>query len=231
MEADMEANHEHVHNEHILNEHMHVEEDYNEAVEVIKRNIPEDQKRKFEGYAAEILTALGMNMNTPSTTDTPRRFIQALIDATEGYDGDPKLLKTFQTECRGEPDCHLSQVIEGPIRFFSLCEHHAFPFFGDAYVGYIAHENIIGISKLTRLVHVFAKRFAVQERIGQQVADTLVAMLQPHGVAVYLEAHHLCVQMRGVRELAPLTRTTVWRGYYAEDASLRVEFFTSCGMK
>jgi GTP cyclohydrolase I len=172
-----------------------------------------------------------MDMNTPSTTDTPRRFIQALIDATEGYDGDPKLLKTFQTECRGEPDCHLSQVIEGPIRFFSLCEHHAFPFFGDAYVGYIAHENIIGISKLTRLVHVFAKRFAVQERIGQQVADTLVAMLQPHGVAVYLEAHHLCVQMRGVRELAPLTRTTVWRGHYAEDASLREEFFTSCSLK
>jgi GTP cyclohydrolase I len=221
MEVDMEANH----------EHKHIDEDLNDVVDLVKREIPEDQKRKFEGYAAEILTALGMDLKTPSTTDTPRRFIQALIDATEGYDGDPKLLKTFKTECHGEPDCRLSQVIEGPIRFFSLCEHHAFPFFGDAYVGYIAHENIIGISKLTRLVHVFAKRFAVQERIGQQVADTLVAMLQPHGVAVYLEAHHLCVQMRGVRELAPLTRTTVWRGYYAEDASLREEFFTSCSLK
>jgi GTP cyclohydrolase I len=207
------------------------EEELNEVVDLIKRKIPEAQKRKFEGYAAEILGALGMELNTPSTADTPCRFIQALIDATEGYDGDPKLIKTFQTECRGEPDCHLSQVIEGPIRFFSLCEHHAFPFFGDAYVGYIAHENILGISKLTRLVHLFSKRFAVQERIGQQVADTLEAMLHPHGVAVYLEAHHLCVQMRGVRELAPLTRTTVWRGYYANDASLRDEFFTSCGLK
>ena len=228
----MEANHDHDH-EHIHHEHMGMEEeeDYNEAVEVIKRSIPEEQKRKFEGYAAEILAALGMDMATPSTTDTPRRFIQALIDSTEGYDGDPKLLKTFQTECRGEPDCHLSQVIEGPIRFFSLCEHHALPFFGDAYVGYIAHENIIGISKLTRLVHVFAKRFAVQERIGQQIANTLDEMLQPHGVAVYLEAHHLCVQMRGVRELAPLTRTTVWRGYYASDPALRDEFFSSCGLK
>jgi GTP cyclohydrolase I len=221
MEADMEANHEH--------EHKH--EELNEVADLVKREIPEDQKRKFEGYAAEILAALGMDMKTPSTTDTPRRFIQALIDATEGYDGDPKLLKTFKTECRGEPDCRLSQVIEGPIRFFSLCEHHAFPFFGDAYIGYIAHENILGISKLTRLMHLFAKRFAVQERIGQQVADTLEAMLRPHGVAVYLEAHHLCVQMRGVRELAPLTRTTVWRGYYANDASLREEFFTSCGLK
>jgi GTP cyclohydrolase I len=225
MEVDMEANHEHEH------QHEQEEENLNDVVDLVKREISDDQKRKFEGYAAEILAALGMDTKTPSTIDTPRRFIQALIDATEGYDGDPKLLKTFQTECRGEPDCHLSQVIEGPIRFFSLCEHHAFPFYGDAYVGYIAHENIIGISKLTRLVHVFAKRFAVQERIGQQVADTLVAMLHPHGVAVYLEAHHLCVQMRGVRELAPLTRTTVWRGYYAEDASLREEFFTSCGIR
>lgn len=207
------------------------EDDLNEVVDLVKRDIPEAQKRKFEGYATEILTALGMDLNTPSTTDTPRRFIQALIDATEGYDGDPKLLKTFQTECRGEPDCRLSQVIEGPIHFFSLCEHHAFPFFGDAYVGYIAHENIIGISKLTRLVRLFAQRFAVQERIGQQVADTLEAILHPHGVAVYMEAHHLCVEIRGVRELAPFTRTTVWRGHYASDASLRDEFFTSCGLK
>ena len=219
----MEANPEH--------EHIHEDKELDEVVDLVKREIPEDQKRKFESYAAEILTALGMDTKTPSTTDTPRRFIQALIDATEGYDGDPKLLKTFRTECHDEPDCRLSQVIEGPIRFFSLCEHHAFPFFGDAYVGYIAHENIIGISKLTRLVHLFAKRFAVQERIGQQVADTLEDMLHPHGVAVYLEAHHLCVQMRGVRELAPLTRTTVWRGYYASDASLREEFFTSCGLQ
>jgi GTP cyclohydrolase I len=175
----------------------HGEGDLIEMGDLKKRQIPEDQIRKFESYAAEILIGLGMDLNTQSTTDTPRRFIQALIDATEGYDGDPKLLKTFQTECRGEPDCRLSQVIEGPIHFFSLCEHHVFPFFGDAYVGYIAHENIIGISKLTRLVRLFTKRFAVQERIGQQVADTLEAILHPHGVAVYLEAHHLCVEMRG----------------------------------
>ncbi|HEX7542106.1 MAG TPA: GTP cyclohydrolase I [Anaerolineales bacterium] len=212
-----------------INEHG--EDDLNEVVDLIKRQIPEDQKRKFEGYAAEILTSLGMDLNTPSTSDTPRRFIQALIDATEGYDGDPKLIKTFHTECRGEPDCRLSQVIEGPIHFFSLCEHHVFPFYGEAYVGYIANENIIGISKLTRLVRLFAQRFAVQERIGQQVADTLEAMLLPFGVAVYLEAHHLCVEMRGVRELAPITRTTVWRGHYANEASLRDEFFTSCGLK
>ena len=201
------------------------------AMELNRREISEEQIHKFEGYAAEIFSAFGLEVNTPATTDTPRRFIKALFDSTEGYDGDPKLLRVFETECRGEPDCRISQVLEGPIPFFALCEHHALPFYGMAYVGYIAHENIIGISKLTRLVRLFSKRFSVQERIGQQIADTLETMLHPHGVAVYLEAHHLCMEMRGVRETAPMTRTTVWRGYYAEDATLRSEFFTACGLQ
>jgi GTP cyclohydrolase I len=205
--------------------------EYHGAVELQMRNISDEQIHKFEGYAAEILSALGLDLDLPATKDTPRRFIRALFDATEGYDGDPKLLRVFDTECRGEPDCRLSQVVEGPISFFALCEHHALPFYGKAYVGYIAHENIIGISKVTRLVRLFSKRFAVQERIGHQIADTLESMLHPHGVAVYLEAHHLCVEMRGVRETAPMTRTTVWRGHYAEDASLRAEFFITCGLQ
>jgi GTP cyclohydrolase I len=196
-----------------------------------KRTFTTEQIKKFEGYTAEIFTAMGMDLDTAATKDTPRRYIQALIEATEGYDGDPKLLKTFQTECFSDPDCRVSQVIEGPIQFFSLCEHHALPFYGLAYVGYIAQENIIGISKLTRLVRIYAKRFAVQERIGQQIAETLEAMLHPQGVAVYLEAHHLCVEMRGVREQSPKTRTTVWRGMYAADNAMRAEFFTASGLQ
>jgi GTP cyclohydrolase I len=171
-----------------------------------------------------------MDINTPGTVETPRRFIRALFDTTQGYDGDPKLIKVFETECRGGSDCRLSQVIEGPIRFFSLCEHHALPFYGDAYVGYIAHETIIGLSKLTRMIRLFANRFTVQERIGQQVADTLEAMLNPHGVAVYLQAHHLCTEMRGVREVSPMTRTTFWRGEYDSNPALRDEFFVACGL-
>lgn len=122
----------------------------------------------------------------------------------------------------------MSQVIEGPIPFFALCEHHAPPFYGQAYVGYIAHETIVGISKLTRLVRLCAKRFTVQERMGRQIVDTLESMLEPHGVAVYLEAHHLCTQIRGVRELSPLTRTSFWRGHYEGDAALRAEFLAAC---
>jgi GTP cyclohydrolase I len=202
-----------------------------EAMELNCRQLTREQEQRFEGYIAEIFSAYGMDLDTPSTRDTPRRFIHALFEATDGYDGDPKLLKVFQTECFSGDECHISQVVEGPINFFSLCEHHAFPFFGHAYVGYIAHEEILGISKLTRLVRLFARRFAVQERIGQQVADALETMLHPHGVAVYLEAHHLCMEMRGVREVAPMTRTTVWRGMYADDATLRAEFFTACGLQ
>ena len=199
-------------------------------MELRRRHVSDEQLRVFESYAAEIFRAFGLDLDTPATRETPRRFIRALYDATAGYDGDPKLLTVFDTECRGGSDCRLSQVIEGPIQFYALCEHHALPFYGHAYVGYIAHEHIIGISKLTRLVRLFAQRFAVQERIGRQIADSLETMLQPHGVAVYLEAHHLCTQMRGVREASPLTRTTFWRGEYDHNPALRAEFLSICGV-
>jgi len=201
------------------------------AMEKHRRHVSTEEMRKFESYAAEIFTAFGLDLSTPATKETPQRFIRALFDITAGYDGDPKLIKAFETECRGGSDCRISQVIEGPIRFYALCEHHALPFYGQAYLGYIANERIIGISKLTRLVRLFAKRFAVQERIGQQIADALLTMLQPHGVAVYLEAHHLCTEMRGVQETSPLTRTTFWRGEYEKNPVLRAEFFTACGLQ
>ncbi len=206
-------------------------QDFRTAMQLHRRHVSSEDMRKFESYIAEIFTTFGLNLNTPATKETPQRFVRALFDITAGYDGDPKLLKAFETECRGGSNCRISQVIEGPIRFFALCEHHALPFFGQAYLGYIANERIIGISKLTRLVRLFAKRFAVQERIGQQIADALQAMLQPHGVAVYLEAHHLCTEMRGVQESSPLTRTTFWRGEYETNPELRAEFLTACGLQ
>ena len=197
---------------------------------VCPREIPPEQWRRFEGYMEEIFTAMGMPAGTVSTAATPRRFLRAIFDATSGYEGDEKLVTAFPTECHGGPDCRISQVVEGPIPFFSLCEHHSLPFFGKAYVGYIAHEHILGLSKLTRLVRLFARRFTVQERIGQQLADALERILQPHGVAVYLEAVHLCTQMRGVREIESSTRTTYWRGNYDEDPDLRAGFFRLCGL-
>lgn len=203
--------------------------DFDEIISGSLRTVTEEQFRRFEGYAAEMFTAFGMNLDSASTADTPRRFVRAMFDATNGYDGDPNLITVFETECRGGPDCRASQIIEGPVNIYALCEHHALPFYGRAWVGYIAHEHIIGISKLARLVRLFARRFSVQERIGQQIADTLDAILEPHGVAVYLEAHHLCMQMRGVQEAASLTRTTNWRGAYDTNPALRSEFLKAIG--
>jgi GTP cyclohydrolase I len=171
-----------------------------------------------------------MDLDTPGTAATPQRFLQALFDATEGYEGDPKLLTAFPTECHGGASCEIAQIVEGPIPFFSLCEHHAMPFFGRAYVAYVAHEQIIGISKLTRLVRVITRRFGVQERMTHQVADELMRLMNAHGVAVYMEAHHLCTQMRGVREDSPMTRTTAYRGTYETNAALRGEFLDLSGL-
>jgi GTP cyclohydrolase IA len=193
------------------------------------RELDEETRTRFEAYIGDILTTFGMDLDTPATKKTPRRFLNALYEATSGYEGDPKLLTSFPTECRGGSDCRISQVIEGPIPFWALCEHHALPFHGTAHVGYVAHEQIIGISKLTRLVRVFARRFTVQERIGQEVADTLVRVLRPHAVAVHLQAVHLCTQMRGVREEQSSTWTSFWRGSYETDAEMRREFLQAAG--
>lgn len=213
-------------------DHVHLPPDDEEirTPELVQhRELSAEQWARFQKYVDEIFTALGMRTDTPGTRETPRRFVRALFDATEGYEGDPKLLTAFPTECKGGSSCEINQIVEGPIPFFALCEHHAFPFYGNAFIGYIAHEQIIGISKLTRLVRVWARRFTLQERMGDQIADTLEGLVRAHGVAVHIEAHHLCTQMRGVRELHPRTRTAVWRGEYTKNADLRSEFFHLTG--
>lgn len=191
---------------------------------VVPRHIAPADFQRFEQSLAEILDALGMDLELPGTRDTPRRFLQALVDATSGYDGDAKLRTAFPSE---RPDgiagTH-SQVVEGPISFFSLCEHHALPFHGVAHVAYVPGGEILGISKLTRLVRLYARRFTVQERLGEQIAEALVDLVAPQGVAVHLEAAHLCTQMRGVNEESSRTVTTFWRGRYDDDADLRRDF-------
>jgi GTP cyclohydrolase I len=195
--------------------------------QVLSRRVDDADWRRFEGYVGEIFTTFGMEPDTPGTERTPERFLKALYDATAGYEGDPKLLTAFPTECRCDADCLLSQILEGPIPFYALCEHHALPFHGFAHVAYVAHERIIGISKLTRLVRMFARRFTVQERLGEEIADTLTELMEPHGVAVHLEAVHMCTQMRGVREERSKTATSVWRGSYSENPELRREFLAA----
>ncbi len=182
------------------------------------------ERERLELHAAEILAALGLDLDTPGTRDTPQRFIQALYDATAGYDGDPKLRTLFPSERPLGVDGAHAQIIEGPIGFHALCEHHALPFHGHAHVAYVAGDEIIGISKLTRLVRLYARRFTVQERLAEEIACGLQELTGARGVAVKLEAAHMCTAMRGVAEDGSLTVTTVWRGLFDEDESLRSEF-------
>jgi GTP cyclohydrolase IA len=177
---------------------------------------------RLERNAAEIFEALGLDLDTPGTRDTPRRFVRALFDATAGYDGDPKLRTVFPTERPEGVEGRHAQIVEGPVGFYALCEHHALPFHGRAHIGYVAGDEILGISKLTRLVRLYARRFTVQERLAEEIADGLREL----GVAVKLEAAHMCTAMRGVEEDGSVTVTTVWRGLYDESESLRSEFLT-----
>jgi len=188
------------------------------------RVISPEEWARYEHNIAEILEAFGMDLATPGTRETPQRFLRAMLDSTAGYDGDPKLRTAFPSERPAGVDGASSQIVEGPIAFFSLCEHHALPFHGAAHIAYIAGDEILGISKLTRVVRLYARRFTVQERLGEQIADALVDLVRPRGVAVHIEASHLCTQMRGVEEECSRTVTTFWRGLYDEQAELRREF-------
>jgi GTP cyclohydrolase IA len=183
-----------------------------------------EERTQFERYASEIFSRMGLNLNSPGGRETPHRWVSALWDMTEGYDGDPKLSTLFPVECPTCPDEEKTHVVEGPIRFTGLCEHHILPIRGSAWVGYLAAAKLIGISKLTRIVRLYSKRFTSQERLSHDIANEVSNDLQPRGVAVYIEAEHFCMQARGVRELSSHTGTLVMRGAYNQNPLLSEEF-------
>jgi GTP cyclohydrolase I len=168
-----------------------------------------------------------MPLDQPGTKDTPLRFVDAMADVTAGYDGDPRIDVVFPKECRRS--CGLDQIVEAGIPFFALCEHHVLPFYGHVAVGYVSDEVIIGVSELTRIVRLCAKRFTQQERLGRDIADALEAIVRPAGVAVLVEGHHMCSEMRGVRDVVSQMRTIVWRGVYQDREALQRAFFDLAG--
>jgi GTP cyclohydrolase IA len=185
------------------------------------------ERERFERYMAEIFGRLSMDLNSEPCKRTPHRWLQGLVDMTEGYNGDPNIEVVFERECVNcDGEMPTVQIVEGPIEFASLCEHHALPFMGQAYIGCLRHEKIIGISKFTRIVRKYARRFTVQERIAQEVANELEQIIKPHGVIVHLRAHHSCTQCRGVREMGALTRTIERRGEYVSNHQLVTEFMS-----
>ena len=174
----------------------------------------------MEDAVREILSHIGEDPDREGLADTPKRVRKAYEFLTRGYRQDigEVLNKAIFNEKYDE------MVLVKNIDFYSLCEHHLLPFYGKVHVAYIPNGKIVGLSKIPRLVEVFARRLQVQERMTQQIADTIDEYLQPNGVAVVSEAFHMCMMMRGVEKQNSSATTSAMHGVFQEDARTRMEF-------
>ncbi|MCR4416940.1 MAG: GTP cyclohydrolase I FolE [Ignavibacteria bacterium] len=175
---------------------------------------------KTKNLIRELLIEIGEDPDREGLIKTPERVAKAYEFLTKGYqqDVDEILNKAIFTEKYDE------MVIVKDIDFYSMCEHHMLPFFGKAHVAYIPNGKIIGLSKIPRLVDIFARRLQVQERLTQQIADTLNEYLKPDGVGVVIEAMHMCMMMRGVEKQNSIATTSAMHGSFKEDERTRNEF-------
>lgn len=178
------------------------------------------KKEAIEKNVKSILTEIGEDPDRQGLIRTPERVAKAYEFLTRGYsqDIDEVLNDAIFDEKYDE------MVIVKDIDFFSMCEHHLLPFFGKVHVAYIPNGKIVGLSKIPRIVDVFARRLQVQERMTQQIADTLDKYLNPTGVAVVSEAQHMCMMMRGVEKQNSIATTSAVHGDFMDDARTRVEF-------
>jgi GTP cyclohydrolase I len=173
----------------------------------------------FEALIRQMLTRVGEDPEREGLRRTPLRVAKAMDFLTSGYDmdvGEVVRQAVFTEDCK-------EMVVVKDIEFYSLCEHHMLPFFGRAHVAYLPAGRVIGLSKVARVVDVFARRLQVQERLTNQVADALVEALQPYGVAVVMAASHTCMMMRGVQKQNSTTVTSAMRGTFEHDARTRGE--------
>jgi GTP cyclohydrolase I len=174
----------------------------------------------MEEQVRSILRSLGENPDREGLQKTPARVAEALSFLTQGYR--QNLDEIFNGALFSED--YEEMIIQRDIDFFSLCEHHMLPFFGKAHVAYIPHHKIVGVSKLARLVDVYARRLQVQERLTNQVANTIMVQLKPLGVAVVIEAEHLCMRMRGVEKQNSMVLTSTLLGAFRNRQETRAEF-------
>jgi len=172
-----------------------------------------------------VLGLIGENPEREGLQKTPERAAKALAFLTSGMDTDPaEILMSALFE-----ETHDEMVIVRDIEVFSLCEHHILPFIGKAHVAYLPSGRITGLSKIPRVVDAFARRLQVQERLTQQIRDCIQDTLTPRGVAVVIEARHLCMQMRGVEKQNSITTTSAFTGAFLDDSKTREEFVQLIG--
>ena len=179
-----------------------------------------DRQDEFEALVRRQLELLGEDPNREGLAKTPQRVANSLTWLTRGYEETPESVigdALFE-------ESHRSMVMVRDIELYSLCEHHLLPFFGKAHIAYIPDGRIVGLSKLPRVVEVFARRLQVQERLTEEIAGALERALRPEGVGVVLECYHLCMMMRGVQKQSSKTVTSAVRGSFRKDAKTRDEF-------
>jgi GTP cyclohydrolase IA len=174
----------------------------------------------FAEKVHDVLAALGEDTGREGLLKTPERVEASLRFLTQGY-------HMSVADVIGEAvfaETHQSMIMVRDIELYSLCEHHLLPFFGRAHVAYIPNGKILGLSKVARIVDLFARRLQVQERLTDQIADAIMDVLAPSGVGVVIEAAHLCMMMRGVQKQNSRTVTSALRGIFRDDSKTRVEF-------
>ncbi len=177
--------------------------------------------KRIEKATREILEAVGEDPEREGLHDTPRRIGQMYAELFSGIGVDPiaELRVGFEEGCD-------EMIVLRDIPFYSMCEHHLLPFFGTASIGYIPNGRVVGISKLARVVEIVSRRPQVQERMTMQIADAVVQGLQPQGVAVVVEAQHMCMTMRGIKKPGSVIVTSANRGLFRRRAATRAEFFS-----
>ena len=196
---------------------------YNEMHSELDSQTARHSPDAIEGYVRNILRHMGEDPDREGLLKTPYRVARAFEYLTKGYQQDPK--EVINDAIFTEED-YSEMIVVKDIDFFSMCEHHILPFFGRANVAYIPNKRIVGISKVARLVDVYARRLQVQERITTQVANTLMEELNPLGVGVIITAEHLCMRMRGVEKQNSIVTTSATLGAFRTHQETREEFIT-----
>ena len=180
------------------------------------------KQEEFESAIAKVLELLGEDPKREGLLKTPSRVAKAWEFLTEGYHEDPEAIlnKALFTSSNDE------MVVVRDIEFYSTCEHHMLPIIGRAHVAYIPDGKVVGLSKIPRIVNVFARRLQIQEQMTEQIADAISDAINPKGVAVVIHARHMCMEMRGVQKINSTTVSSALRGLFKSDQRTRSEFYS-----
>lgn len=192
-------------------------------VPVADKHIDRPSREEAEAAVRTLLRWAGDDPQREGLLDTPKRVVKAFKEFYSGYQDNPKdVLNKVFAEVEGYDDI----VLVRDIPFYSHCEHHMVPFYGMAHIAYYPTKGVVGLSKLARLVEVYARRLQTQETMTAQIATAMVEALEPRGVAVMIEAEHMCMSMRGVQKAGAMTLTTQFTGVFKEDPAEQVRFLT-----